>query len=132
MRFNARRPTKYQISSPPIAMMLSAKISARCTTARKRSGSPRSRPTSTIIWLGRREMSAIAACLVSVVVGGASSSLTFGARPLDDAFAVALVGEWLFGPAFCLEHAGFQAFDVAGQDTAVGVGDQVEIGAWLA
>ena len=80
MRFSARRPTKNQISSPPTAIMPSANISARCTTTRKRSGSPRSRPTSTIIWLGRRETSAIALCRVSVAAGGVSSSLTFGAR----------------------------------------------------
>ena len=35
--------------------MPSANISARRTTARNRSGSPRSRPTSMIIWLGKRQ-----------------------------------------------------------------------------
>ena len=35
-------------------------------------------------------------------------------------------------PALGLEHAGLQALDIAGQDAAVGVGDQIEVGAGLA
>ena len=131
MRLSARRPTKYQISRPPSAIMPSANIRARLTTARKRSGSPRSRPTSTIIWLGRRDTSAIAACLRLADRRGLLRPTVAAVAPLRT-LAVALVGKRRLGPADGFEHARLQALDIAGQDAAVGVGDQIEVGAGLA
>ena len=52
--------------------------------------------------------------------------------PLAAAVAEALVGKGFAGPAFGLQHAGGEAFDVAGEDLAVRIGDEIEIGAGLA
>ena len=49
-----------------------------------------------------------------------------------DALAVALVGERPVGPAFVGKDAGLEAFDIAGKDAAVGIGDEIEVGAGLA
>ena len=49
-----------------------------------------------------------------------------------DALAVALVGERPVRPAFVREHARLEACDIAGENAAVGIGDEIEVGAGLA